>query len=375
MAVRLDNVFRLGVKELYSLSVDPILLVMIVYALSFAVYAQATGAKFEVEHVGVGIVDEDHSKLSRRIEAALQQPLFKPAVEISADQIDPAMNSGRFVFVLEVPPKFEFDALAGRQPTVDVDVDATALAQAGIGVGYIQNIIEQETLNYLQHREVTTRLPINLDIRTMFNPNHTSEWFNAIMAIINNITSLAVILTGAALIREREHGTVEHLLVMPVQPAEIMTAKIWANGFVIVTIATLSLWLVVHELISVPLAGSVALFVAGTVVYQISVGALGILLATFAGTMGQFGLLIIPVLVVLNLLSGSTTPMESIPEWLQYAMQVMPTPHFVSFAQAVLYRAAGLDIVWPQLAALIGITIVFFSVSLMRFRTTLASFG
>jgi ABC-2 type transport system permease protein len=375
MGVRLANVFRLGVKELYSLSVDPILLVMIVYALSFAVYAQATGAKFEVEHVGVGIVDEDRSELSHRIQAALQQPLFKPPVEISADQIDPAMNSGRFVFVLEVPPKFEFDALAGRQPTVDVDVDATALAQAGIGVSYIQNIIEQETLNYLQHREVTASLPINLDIRTMFNPNHKSEWFNAIMAVINNISALAVILTGSALIREREHGTVEHLLVMPVKPAEIMIAKIWANGLVIVTVATLSLWLVVHGLIQVPLAGSVALFVGGAVVYQISVGALGILLATFTGTMGQFGLLIIPVLVVLNLLSGSTTPMESIPEWLQYAMQVMPTPHFVSFAQAVLYRAAGLDIVWPQLTALIGITIVFFGVSLMRFRTTLASFG
>ena len=151
MALRFANVFRLGVKELYSLSVDPILLVMIVYALSFAVYAQATGAKFEVEHVGVGFVDEDHSELSRRIEAALQEPLFKPPVEISADEIDPAMNSGRFVFVVDVPPKFEYDALAGRQPTVDVDVDATALAQAGIGVGDIQNIIEQETLNYLQH--------------------------------------------------------------------------------------------------------------------------------------------------------------------------------------------------------------------------------
>lgn len=374
MALRFANVFRLGVKELYSLRVDPILLVMIVYALSFAVYAQATGAKFEVEHVGVGIVDEDRSELSRRIEGALQQPLFNAPVEMSADQIDPAMNSGRFVFVVEVPPKFEFDVLAGRQPTAQVNVDATALAQAGIGVGYIQSIIEQEALGYLQHREGTTPLPINLVIRTAFNPNHNSEWFNAIMAVINNITSLAVILTGSALIREREHGTVEHLLVMPVKPAEIMIAKIWANGLVIVTVATLSLWLVVHGLIRVPLAGSVPLFVAGAVVYQISVGALGILLATFTGTMGQFGLLIIPVLVVLNLLSGSTTPMESIPEWLQHAMQVMPTPHFVSFAQAVLYRGAGLEIVWPQLAALAGITTAFFAVALMRFRTAIISF-
>ena len=161
---------------------------------------------------------------------------------------------------------------------------------------------------------------------------------------------------------------------MPVKPVEIMIAKIWANGLVIVVVATLSLWLVVHGLIGVPLAGSVTLFVAGAVLYQISVGALGILLATFTGTMGQFGLLVMPVLVILNLLSGSTTPMESIPVWLQNVMQLTPTPHFVSFAQGVLYRAAGIELVWPQLAALAAITVIYFGVSLMQFRKAIASF-
>jgi ABC-2 type transport system permease protein len=284
------------------------------------------------------------------------------------------MNSGRFVFVLEIPPKFEQDVLAGRRPTVQVDVDATALTQAGIGAGYFQSIIEQEALGYLQHREGTITAPINLVIRTAFNPNHYSEWFLAIMAVINDITMLAVVLTGAALIREREHGTVEHLLVMPARPTEIMVAKIWANGLVIVAVATLSLWFVVHALLQVPLAGSTLLFLSGTVLYQISVGALGILLATFTGTMGQFGLLVIPVLVILNLLSGSATPMESMPVWLQHVMQFAPTTQFVAFAQAVLYRAAGFDIVWPQLAALAAITTVFFGASLMRFRKTIASF-
>jgi ABC-2 type transport system permease protein len=186
---------------------------------------------------------------------------------------------------------------------------------------------------------------------------------------------LTIVLTGAALIREREHGTVEHLLVMPVRPAEIMTAKIWANGLVIVVVAILSLWFVVHSVLRVPLSGSMPLFLGGTVLYEISVAALGILLATFTGTMGQFGLLVVPVLVILNLLSGSATPPESMPPWLINVMQFTPTPHFVSFAQAVLYRAAGLDIVWRYLAALAAITAVYFGVSLVRFRKTLASFG
>jgi ABC-2 type transport system permease protein len=374
MALRLANVFRLGVKELYSLRADPILLVMIVYAFSFAVYAQATGAKTEVENVAVGIVDEDDSELSRRIAGAVLEPQFKRAVPLTPNEIDPGMNSGRYVFVLEIPPKFEQDVLADKRPTVQIDVDATALTQAGIGATYFQNIIEQEALGYLQHREGAIIAPINLVMRTAFNPNHYSEWFLAIMAVINDITMLVVVLTGAALIREREHGTVEHLLVMPVRPVEIMIAKIWANGLVIVLVAALSLWLVCHVALRVPLAGSTLLFLAGTVLYQVSVGALGILLATFTSTMGQFGLLVIPVLVILNLLSGSATPPESMPDWLINVMQFMPTPHFVSFAQGVLYRAAGLDIVWPQLAALAGITIVFFGMSLMRFRATIASF-
>jgi len=375
MALRPANVFRLGIKELYSLRTDPILLVMIVYAFTFAVYAQATGAKTEVENVAVGIVDEDDSELSRRIAGAILEPQFKRAVELTPSEIDPGMNSGRFVFVLEVPPKFEFDVLAGRRPTVQIDVNATALTQAGVGSSYIQNIIEQEALGYLQHREGTVSAPINFVLRTAFNPNHKSEWFLAIMAVINDITMLTVVLTGAALIREREHGTVEHLLVMPVRPAEIMIAKIWANGLVIVAVAILSLWFVVHSLLRVPLSGSTLLFIAGTVLYVISVAALGILLATFTATMGQFGLLVVPVLVILNLLSGSATPLESMPAWLINVMQITPTIHFIGFAQNVLYRAAGLDIVWPQLAALAAVTTVYFGVSLMRFRTTLASFG
>lgn len=373
MAIRLANVFRLGVKELHSLRADPIMLFMILYCFTFAVYSMATGAKTDVEHVSVGIVDEDRSELSRRIAGAILEPYFKPAVEITADQIDPGMNSGHFVFVLEIPPKFESDALAARRPTVQIDVDATAVSQAGIGASYLQNIVVQETSNYLQHNEGSANIPINLLTRTAFNPNRTSEWFLSIMGVINFITMLAILLTGSALIREREHGTVEHLLVMPVRPTEIMIAKIWANGLVVVVAAALSLWFVCHSALRVPLAGSMPLFLAGTVLYQFSVGALGILLATFAGTMGQFGLLMMPVMIILNLLSGSTTPYESMPVLVQHAMQFAPTPHFVSFAQAVLYRSAGLDIVWRDLGALAAITLVFFSIALMRFRKAIAS--
>jgi len=370
MGLRPGNTLRLGIKELRGLAADPVLLFMIFFVFTVAVFS-ISQVKFEVENISIGVVDEDHSELSRRIIGALLLPYFAAPLEIGANEIDPSMNSGRLIFVLEIPPKFEYDVLAGQRPTVQINVDATAMTQAGNGATYLQNIIAQETLSYAGRREVSMALPINLVVRARFNPNLRTEWFNSIMAVINNITLLVVVLTGSALLREREHGTVEHLLVMPVRPTEIMVAKIWANGLVVVSAAAASLWFVVHEVIGVPLAGSMALFLAGTILYQISIGALGILLATFTASMGQFGLLLIPVVTVLDLLSGSTTPMESIPPWLQDVMQFTPTTHFVAFAQAVLYRAATLDIVWPQLLALAGFTIVFFGVSLKRFRTAI----
>jgi len=371
MALKAANVFRLGIKELYGLKADPVLMIMIVYVFSFAVYA-ASGVKFEVEHAAVGVVDEDRSELSRRIAGALLPPYFKPAVEIGANEIDPNMNSGRLLFVLEIPPKFEQDVLAGRLPTVQINVDATTMTQAGNGATYLANIVAQEAISYAGHGSGELTEPVNLVIRTRFNPNLRTEWFNATMVAVINITLMGVVLAGSALLREREHGTVEHLLVMPVRPAEIMMAKIWANGLVIVVTAVLSLLLVVHGLIGMPLAGSMPLFIIGATLYVISVGALGILLATFTGSMGQFGLLVIPTIIILSLLSGTMTPEESMPVWLRDIMAFTPTPHFVRFVLGVLFRGAGLDIVWPQLLVLAGFTVAYVVVSLGRFRAFIA---
>lgn len=372
---KIANTLRLAVKELRSIRADPILVALILYTFTVAIYSVATGAKTEAENMAIAVVDEDRSALSRRLRDAFLPPLFKTPVEIGADEIDAAMDAGRFVFVLVIPPRFEADLLAGRNPELQVNVDATAMTQAGNGAVYAQNILTNEIIAFLQRREGSAALPVNVVVRAMFNPNLTSAWFTSVMQVINNVTILTVILTGAALIREREHGTVEHLLVMPVTPVEIMLAKILANGLVIVVAASLSLIFVVEGLLAVPIAGSIPLFLAGALLYQFSVAALGILIATFSTSMAQFGLLAIPVLIGLNLLSGSTTPMESMPEWLQYVMQLSPTTHFVAFSQAVLYRGAGIGIVMSQMLALAAIGVVYFAVSLGRFRKAIFNAG
>jgi ABC-2 type transport system permease protein len=363
------NVFRLTIKELRSIRADPITLLLVVYTFTVAVYTVATGASTEAKDLTVGIVDEDRSDLSHRMIDALRPPLFKRTVLISPSEIDAKMNDGELIFALEIPSSFQAKVLAGREATLQLNVDATAMAQAGNGAVYIQNILTQELVTFQAGRESGLVTPINVVIRAKYNPNLYSSWFSSVMQVVNNITMLAVILTGAALIREREQGTVEHLLVMPVVPTEIMLSKINANGLVILVAAGFSLAIVVNRVLNVPIAGSLTLFLAGSTLYTLTVAALGILLATIAATMGQFALLAAPVLLVMQMLSGGATPMESMPVWLQNLMRIIsPTPHFVAFSQAVLYRGADLAIVWPLLLAMAAIGGAYFVFALRRFR-------
>ena len=368
---RLQSILWLGSKELASLGRDAAMVGLILYAFTYAVYGPAKGAQMELRNASVAIADEDRSELSGRITDALLLPFFKRPEPIGLPQIDAAMDAGRYTFVIDIPPRFQADLEAGRNPTVQLNVDATAMAQAGHGAAYIQNIIAQEVQRFARTPVDASPL-VRLITRAKFNPNLTETWFLGVSQIINNITMLAIILAGAAVVREREHGTVEHLLVMPLTPGDIMLAKIWSSALVIVAVSTLSLRVVVQGMLDVPIAGSIPLFMASTAIYMFSVASLGILLATVARSMPQFGLLAIPVFLVLNILSGGQTPLDSMPQWLQQVMQFSPTTHFVNLSMAILYRGAGLAAVWQDFAAVVGMGLLFFLAALARFRRTVS---
>ena len=364
----LANIFWLGTKELRSFQRDFVLLGLVIYAFSLAIIAQAQSSSQEVHNASIAIVDEDHSELSRRIAHAFLPPYFQTPQPIAERDIVPLMNNGRYTFVIGVPPNFQRDVLGGRRAAIQLDVDATAMVQAGLGADYAQQIIMTEINDFLSRREGNPLSHINLLVRIAFNPNVTTAWFTSVMGIINSITMLAIILAGAAVVREREHGTMDHLLVMPLTPLEIAMSKIWANGLVIVVAVGLSLRLVVHGLLGVPIAGSIPLFLIGTAVYLFFATAIGIFLGTIARSMPQLGLLYLLVFLPMNMLSGSNTPLESMPPWLATIMQASPSTHFVSLAQAILYRGAGFTVVWPQFVIVALIGGVFLGLALLRFR-------
>jgi ABC-2 type transport system permease protein len=365
------NIYRLGIKELRTLFKDKVMLILIVYSFSFAIYIGATAKSTELNKASIAFIDEDRTTLSNRIISGFYPPRFNTPEIILLSQMDKGMDNGKYTFVVNIPADFEKNVLSGRIPKIQLNIDATRMTQAGIGAGYIQQIINQELHNFITNGAQESISQIEIIPRYKFNQNLTSSWFGSITEVINNIVMLSILLSGAALIREREHGTIEHLLVMPLNAAEIMISKIWSVSIVILAGVSFSLFFVVQGVLSVPIAGSIPLFLLGTLLVLLATTSIGVFMGTLARNMPQFGMIFILTILPLMMLSGSFTPFESMPDIVQYIMYLSPTSYFVEIAQAILYRGADIEVVWKNLVAISLIGIVFFFFSLFMFRKSL----
>jgi len=366
------NIFWLGLKEIRSLVSDLVMVAFVLYAFTLAIYVQATGTSSEVNNASIAFVDEDGSALSKELINAFYPPRFQSPELITASQVEEAMDKGQFMFVVIIPPMFESDLRAERQPDIQLNIDATAMQQAGIGSNYIKNIINDRIASFLSRTDVTPPQPINLVVRRLFNPNGESSWFKSIVAIINQISLLTIVLCGAAVIREREHGTLEHLLVMPLTSFEIAMAKVlgqWpGDSYRNRAVALFGS----HE----DAASSVCRFNRAVVLWCRPVSFLydsaGIISGTISRSMAQFALLIMLVIIVIQLLSGGSTPVESQPQWLQRMTFLLPSRHFVSFFTSDHLSRRGISAVWSQFLIVGGVGLGFFMYSLALFRKSIA---
>lgn len=369
----LGNIYWLGTKELRSVLRDTVLMGLVIYSFSLAIMAQSQSSSQEVHNASIAFVDEDKSVLSRRIAGAFLPPYFLPPRQIAERDIVPAMDAGRYTFVVDIPPHLERDTLAGAGPAIQLNVDATAMVQAGIGTAYAQTIIADEVAGFVSRSQSPVVPPVDLIVRIAYNPNNETSWFTSVMGVLNSITMLSIILPGAAIIREREHGTMDHLLVMPLTPFQIAMAKIWANGLVVLLAVAASVYLVLRLILHVSIAGSIPLFLFGVASYLFFATSLGVFLGTVARSMPQLGLLYLLVYVPLAMLSGSNTPLESMPHWLATLLQVSPTVHFVALAQAILFRGAGFPLVWREFVFVALAGALFLSLALLRFRKVITA--
>jgi ABC-2 type transport system permease protein len=363
------RIYKLTLKELLTLYRDKMMFFFIIYSFSFAIYLAAGAASMELRNVPIAFVDEDRSILSQRVIDAFYKPRFMTPERVTYDQIDTLMDGGVYTFIVILPEDMQKDLSLGNTPQIQLNIDATRMSQAGIGAGYISSIISQE---FSRHQKTpSAQLPIELIPSYKYNPNLEGSWFGSINEVISNLMLLSILLAGAALMREREHGTIEHLLVMPLLSSEILLAKIFSTIVVILTGVAFALFIVVEIALDVPLVGSVSLFLLCGALMLFATSSIGIFMGTITSSMPQFGMMLILVVLPLMMLSGGMTPYESMPLVLQYIMYLSPTTHFVDLSQAILFRGAGLDVVWKSLLAIFFIGIFFFGFALLTFKKSI----
>ncbi len=370
---RVRHIFHLGIKELLVLARDLTLALFVLYSFTLDIKTAGEGMSLELRNAAIAIVDEDHSPLSARFFSAFRPPHFLEPAAIPYAETDQALDSARYTFVLVIPPQFQADLLAGRGPSLQLNVDATAISQAYVGAGHIRRIVAEEIGRYLEHRKIAVSAPVDARVRVKYNPNRINEWYDAVIHLLLVITNISVILPATALLREREHGTLDHLLVLPLGAAEIMFAKIWPTCLLVMVAAYGALHLIVQGSFGVPFRGSEVLFFAGTLVYLLATTGIGMMLATVTRSIQQLALLALLVLIPIIFLSGTYTPIESMPRAIQWLTVVSPMRYYVEFSTAVIFRGAGLAVLWPQLVALAVIGSSFFLLSLLRFRAHFAS--
>lgn len=365
------NIFHLGIKELWVTLRDPLMMFLILFAFSVNIYSAYTAAHDGLKNAAISIVDEDQSALSEHLISSFQAPYFNLPEVITREEVDDALDLGKYSFNLMIPAGFHKDILAQNTPELQLNVDATIINQAFSGSMIIQQIITQELNAFFYGKIAGLMLDITLNPQFLYNQNINLLWFKAMIEVINMITIVCVILMGASIIREYERGTIEHLLAMPVKPIEIMCAKLWSMGLIVLIAAFFSVVMMIQLVLNIPIIGSLILFVGYTVLYLFAAGSLGIFLATFSKTMPQFAMVLIVVIIPIQFLSGGVTPLQNMPVVIQNIMSLTPTAHYIEGAIAILFKDANLLELGRNIVALLLIGFSLFIISLWQFRRAL----
>jgi len=361
-------------KEVLQLGRDLPLLLFLLYSFSLSVYVSGAGVTMQLQNAGLLVHDADHSFSSRELIHRFQPPYFRLQGEIA----DPRegrrrLDEGTAMVLLDIPPRFH-EALTGREAAaVQLLVDTTNSPQGLSAAGYAAQIVSrfgsEVGLASVGLSSTQSAIPmITSGHRVWFNPNQDETWFQSISHLLRMVTVFAVLLPAAALVREKERGTVEQLLVSPLSPFQIMLSKVLAMTAVILLCAAISLYGVMRPVFHVPMKGSAWLFFLLTGLHVFTTSGFGLVAATVTRNQAQVGMITLFLVGPMMLLSGLTTPYESMPKWVQLIMAISPLRYYIDITHGVMLKGAGLDILWRPAGAMALLGGALFMFGMWRFR-------
>jgi ABC-2 type transport system permease protein len=375
LAVWLRRLRVMTRKELVQLYRDFILLFFVAYTFTVDIYLAGSGVSLQLNRAAIAVHDSDHSFASRELIHRFRPPYFHLKGEVSNPrEVMTMLDEGHALMVLDVPPRFEESLLRGEATGVQLQIDATHSVLGFLGASYAAQIVGEYGLEAglaregLNAADLETVPRIEDRHRVWFNPNQDDGWFMSISELLNIITLFAILLPAAAMVREKERGTVEQLLVSPLTSFQIMFPKVVAMTAVILLATTISLFLVLKPVFHVPFKGSLLLFFAVTTLYVFTTAGLGLFAATIARNLAQAGMMTILILAPMIFLSGAWTPPEAMPVWLRQGMLISPLHYYMDASFAILLKGAGLSIIWDSILGIIVLGSLLFGFGLWRFR-------
>ncbi|HEX5550853.1 MAG TPA: ABC transporter permease, partial [Nitrospira sp.] len=338
-------------KEMLQLSRDVPIGLLLVYSFTLAVYLTGNGIRSQLHNASLLVLDSDHSFSSRELIHKFQAPFFRLEGEIADPQEGLRwLDRGKAMAVLEIPPRFHEQLATGEPTAVQLLVDTTNAPQGLSAASYAARIVGrfgQETAlaRMMGADQSSENLPVIVsDHRVWYNPDQNDTWFESISHLLRQITIFAILLPAAAMVREKERGTVEQLLVAPLSPFQIMLPKVLAMTVVILFATAVALFGVMRPVFGVPIKGSVGLFFVLTALFVFTTAGMGLAAATLARNQAQVGMMTLLVVAPMMLLSGLVAPMEALPTWTRTLMILSPLRYFIDIAHGILLKGAGLSV-------------------------------
>lgn len=362
-------------KEVRQFLREPVLLSFLLFVFTVNVYLQGSSVSLQLNRAPLVVYDADQSAASRELIYRFQLPYFRLDGEIGdPHEIARRLDRGEAMVALDIPARFQESLLKGEPASVQLQVDATHTAPGFLASSYASRIVGEFGLEAARAREgLSTGSPEDMpividDLRSLYNPNQADTWFVPVSELLEAITLFSILLPAAAMVREKERGTIEQLLVSPLSPVQIVLPKIVAMTAVILACMTLSLVVILGFIFHVPIRGSLTLFYTVTTLYVFANAGLGLLVATVARTLAQVGLLSLLILAPMILLSGSWTPPEAMPAWLEAATLASPMRHYIEATFGILLKGAGVEVLWDTFLWMAAIGGSLFTFGIWRFR-------
>ena len=356
-------------KEFSQLFRDVPMLLILAWAFTGAVYTSGHGIATELYRYPIVVLDLSRSQASRDLLARFRPPYFKLVGHVWSDrEVVTRLDRGEASLAVIIPPDFERLVHEGAA-RFQVILDGSQSMTATLASAHIASIAHGYSVERLGDRGLSDiRIPqIEVRPRVEYNPNLVETWFSSLLEVFNQATMIAMLLAAAAMVREREHGTIEHLLVSPLRPIELFAAKLVPVVTLVPLAVVGSVLGIVEGAFQTPIRGSLVLFYIVTAVYVFAMASLGLGIAVLARTLGQAMMMLLLILYPMMLLSGAFTPPESQGAFMRTVGLLSPVRHYVDFGYQVLFKGNGLGYVWHDVVGILALGVALFLLSVRRF--------